>query len=68
VTPDEFRRARKKLGLSSRQMGLALGLRGDPGRTVRRYEAGEPISGPIETAVRYFLAYGLDKKAAKSAE
>jgi hypothetical protein len=33
-------------------MGTALGLRGDPGRTVRRYEAGDiEISGPVQTAM-----------------
>jgi transcriptional regulator with XRE-family HTH domain len=52
MTAAEFRRIRKALGLSARQMGLALGLRGDPGRTVRRYEAGTiEITGPTATAM-----------------
>lgn len=52
MTADEFKRIRKRLGLSARQMGQALGLRGDPGRTVRRYEAGDiEITGPTQTAM-----------------
>ena len=52
MNPDEFRRIRHKLALSTREMGLALGLHGDPGRTVRRYEAGDvEVSGPIATAM-----------------
>ena len=56
MTAVQFRRARKDLGLSARAMGEALGLRGDPGRTVRRYEAGEKITGPIATAVLALLS------------
>lgn len=55
MTAAEFARARRKLGLSARAMGEALGLRGDPGRTVRRYEAGETITGPIATATLALL-------------
>lgn len=52
MTPEQFRKIRKKLGLSANQMGTALGLRGDPGRTVRRYEAGDiEITGPVQTAM-----------------
>ena len=52
MTPDQFRKIRKDLGLSANQMGTALGLKGDPGRTVRRYEAGDiEISGPVQTAM-----------------
>ncbi len=51
MTPKEFRTIRKKLGLSANEMGRALGLRGDPGRTIRRYEAGDvEITGPVQTA------------------
>ena len=51
MTPTEFRKIRTRLALSTRQMGVALGLRGDPGRTVRRYEAGDvEITGPVATA------------------
>jgi hypothetical protein len=55
MTTAQFKRARKDLNLSARAMGEALGLRGDPGRTVRRYEAGETITGPIATAVLALL-------------
>jgi DNA-binding transcriptional regulator YiaG len=52
MTPKQFRDIRSKLGLSANQMGTALGLKGDPGRTVRRYEAGDiEISGPVQTAM-----------------
>ncbi len=52
MTPKEFRTIRTALKLSTREMGEALGLRGDPGRTVRRYEAGDiEISGPVQTAM-----------------
>lgn len=52
MTPKEFRAIRTALKLSTREIGEALGLRGDPGRTVRRYEAGDiEISGPVQTAM-----------------
>ena len=52
MTPKEFRTIRKKLGLSANEMGRALGLHGDPGRTVRRYESGGvKITGPVHLAV-----------------
>lgn len=52
MTPKQFREIRHKLGLSANGMGTALGLKGDPGRTVRRYEAGDiEISGPVQTAM-----------------
>ena len=52
MTPKEFRTIRERLKLSTREMGLALGLHGDPGRTVRRYEAGTvEISGPVSVAM-----------------
>lgn len=52
MTPKEFRTIRTALKLSTREVGEALGLRGDPGRTVRRYEAGDiEISGPVQTAM-----------------
>lgn len=64
MTPEDFKEARRKLGLSASQMGRAIGLRGDPGRTVRRYEAGDiEISGPVQVAIRYILRHGLDKAA-----
>lgn len=56
MTAKEFEKARQKLGLTQREMGIALGLRGDPGRTVRRYEAGDvEITGPVITATLAML-------------
>lgn len=56
MTPEQFKKARKKLGLSANKMGMALGLRGDPGRTIRRYESGQSeISGPVHTAMLALL-------------
>lgn len=55
MTPKEFRTIRSRLNLSAREMGVALGLHGDPGRTVRRYEAGDvDISGPVQTSMLAF--------------
>lgn len=52
MKPKDVAEIRKRLKLSAREMGLALGLRGDPGRTVRRYESGEvEITGPVQTAL-----------------
>lgn len=48
----EFAKARGALGLNQRQMGEVLGLRGDPGRSVRRYETGVvEIPGPVALAM-----------------
>ena len=59
MTPKEFRTIRTALKLSTREVGEALGLRGDPGRTVRRYEAGDiEISGPVQTAM-LAMRYGF---------
>lgn len=58
MTPAELRACRQTLGLSARAFGALLGLGGDPGRSIRRYEAGtRPIPGPIERLARW-LAYG----------
>jgi DNA-binding transcriptional regulator YiaG len=55
MTPDEFKAAREKLGLSITDMARALRLSPD-GRAVRRYERGErEISGPIERLIELFL-------------
>lgn len=52
MTPAQFKKHRARLKLSARRMGLAMGLTGDPGRTVRKYEAGDiEIAGPAATAV-----------------
>jgi len=52
MTPATLKAQRKALGLSTRQLGQAIGWTGDPSRTVRRLEAGErPITGPVARAV-----------------
>ena len=55
MTPNELKTARKALGLSQREMGLALEV--DP-RTVRRWEAGpQAVPGPVKVAVGFMLAF-----------
>jgi hypothetical protein len=67
MTPQQFRRARKHLGLTAGQMGRVLGF-ADPGRATRRYESGERrILGPVAVAMRYIVNYGLDAAARKLA-
>lgn len=39
MTPEEFKAARERLGLSQEQLARVLGMGGDGGRTVRRWEA-----------------------------
>lgn len=50
-----------KLGLSAREMAIALDLApSDGGRSIRRWESGtHPIFGPVGVAVRYMLKYGV---------
>lgn len=65
MTPDEFRAARRKLGLSAQRMADALGIA--EGRTIRHYEAGtRAISGPVSLLTRYIIKYGLPEKALRS--
>lgn len=54
MTPNQFKKARKKLGLSQAQMAEALGLK--TARAIRHYEAGDrQISGPIALLVGVLL-------------
>lgn len=67
MTPQDLRRARRKLGLS--QMGLAGLLRLGSARTVRRWEReGKDIPGPvailIETWLRFPITLQIAEKAA----
>jgi len=56
MTPNEFKEFRQMLGFTQSQMGLALLLTGDVGRTVRKWENGErEISGPVSLAVAYLV-------------
>jgi DNA-binding transcriptional regulator YiaG len=51
MSPDEFKEARRKLGLSAQELATALGVA--DGRTVRRWEAGDrDIPGPAIVLLR----------------
>lgn len=53
MTPKQLRDLRRSLGLSQRQLGLAVYLGGkDPARHIRKLEAGDvPITGPMKKAL-----------------
>lgn len=54
MTPQDFRDARIRLGLSQDEMASDLGVH--DGRTVRRWEAGERrIPGEIDIVIAYWL-------------
>ena len=54
MTPEQFKTARKSLGLSQSQMAQALRLASS--RAVRHYEAGSrSISGPISKLIELFI-------------
>jgi len=56
MTPEQFKRARRVLGLSAKGMAEALGMGPTSGRTIRRWERGDrDIPGPAIVAVRYML-------------
>ncbi len=64
MTPDEFARARRKLGLSQDQLARVLGLGTDGGRTVRRWEAPEGTTNarppnPVACRVMEWLLAGF---------
>jgi DNA-binding transcriptional regulator YiaG len=62
MTADEFRQARRELGLSAAKLAAALELGAQGGRTVRRWEqepgtkGHRPVAGPAAVAVRLMLA------------
>lgn len=58
MTSEEFKAARKSLGMTVRQMADALRLSTTNGyRMIRRIESGEiAVSGPISVAVEAMLA------------
>jgi transcriptional regulator with XRE-family HTH domain len=58
MTSEEFKAARKQLGMTVRQMADALRLSSTNGyRMIRRIESGETeVSGPISVAVEAMLA------------
>ena len=46
MTPNEFKKSRKKLGLSQAELATMLGISGD--RTIRKWEEGErTLPGPV---------------------
>ena len=52
MTPDDLKKARKRLGLSQSGLAEALRMGANGGRTVRRWELGEiPVTGPASVAV-----------------
>ena len=63
MTPADFKKARRKLGLSAQGMADLVGVK--EGRTIRRYEAGEiAISGTVEKLIGYLLRDPAVPKAA----
>lgn len=63
MTPDEFKAIRKRLSLSTIEMGRALGYEGQDNTvsvTVRRYESGmRPIPPTVAVLVAMFDRYGV---------
>jgi DNA-binding transcriptional regulator YiaG len=56
MTPNELRKARKRLGLSQAGLAEALRMGANGGRTVRRWELGEiPVTGPASKAVELMI-------------
>lgn len=56
LTPEEFRQARLKLGLTQSQLAEQLDLGADGQRAIRRYEQGDRgISGPIRFCIKALL-------------
>jgi len=56
MSPDQFKSARAKLGLTQAGLAAALGLAKNGVRTVRRYEAGtRTIPGPVVLAMKYLI-------------
>jgi len=62
MTPQQFKDARHKLGLSAQGMANALGMSTSSGRTVRRWEAGDrDIPGPVIRVIGFLLELQIDK-------
>ena len=54
MTPQEFKEARRTLGLSASKLAQALKV--SDGRTIRRWEAGDrDIPGPAIVAINFML-------------
>ena len=55
MTPEQFRDARIKLGLSQNEIAADMGIH--DGRTVRRWEHGQrDIPGSVEIVLAYWLS------------
>jgi transcriptional regulator with XRE-family HTH domain len=63
MQPSELKAIRRQLGLTTRELGDAIGYEGSPNTisvTIRRYEAGmRPIPPWIATLVLYMQRFGL---------
>lgn len=58
MRPEDLKKYRKMLGLSSRGLAERLRLGKDGGRTVRRWESDEGklgVPGPVQTAMTYMM-------------
>jgi DNA-binding transcriptional regulator YiaG len=68
MTPEELRKARKRLGLSQAGLAEALRMGANGGRTVRRWELGEiPITGPASVAIELLEQKAKVKTKVKTA-
>ena len=57
MTPADVKAARRALGMTTSQLGLALRMASDEGRSVRNWESGRnPISGPASLALEALLS------------
>ena len=57
MTPADVKAARQALGMTTAELGLALRMASDEGRSVRKWESGRnPISGPATLALEALLS------------
>ena len=60
MTPEQFKQARKTLGLSAARLATTWGMGEHGGRTIRRWEGGERPMNPVAA---YCIQLMLDAKA-----
>ena len=58
MTADQFKEARRALGLSQSRLATVLGMGADGGRTIRRWENGERPPNPIACRALEWIAAG----------
>lgn len=58
MTPQEFKEARKKLGLSQADLAAEWSMGANGGRTVRRWESGDR---PVNPIAAYCIKLMLDR-------